>query len=99
MAQISTIGLDLAKNVFQVHGVYPVANILKAYCTAAGLDAATFGAHSLRAGYTTTAAERGADLARIMDRSGHRDPRTVVGYIRERMPSRGTRGAASCRFD
>ena len=59
-----------------------VANILKAYCTAAGLDASTFGAHSLRAGYITTAAERGADLARIMDQSGHRDPRTVVGYIR-----------------
>ena len=49
---------------------------------AAGLDASTFGAHSLRAGYITTAAERGADLARIMDQSGHRDPRTVVGYIR-----------------
>jgi integrase len=49
---------------------------------AAGLDASTFGAHSLRAGYITTAAERGADLARIMDQSGHRDPKTVVGYIR-----------------
>ncbi len=59
-----------------------VANIIKAYVTAAGLDASTFGAHSLRAGYITTAAERGADLARIMDQSGHRDPRTVVGYIR-----------------
>ncbi|MHC2109293.1 site-specific integrase [Methylobacterium sp. CM6246] len=59
-----------------------VADIIKRYCTAAGLDASTFGAHSLRAGYITTAAERGADLARIMDQSGHRDPRTVVGYIR-----------------
>jgi len=49
---------------------------------AAGLDASTFEAHSLRASYITTAAERGADLARIMDQSGHRDPRTVVGYIR-----------------
>ncbi|MCJ2034734.1 site-specific integrase [Methylobacterium sp. J-068] len=59
-----------------------VADIVKRYATAAGLDASTFGAHSLRAGYITTAAERGADLARIMDQSGHRDPRTVVGYIR-----------------
>ena len=59
-----------------------VANILQAYCTAAGLDAAAFGAHSLRAGYITSAAERGADLARIMDQSRHRDPKTVVGYIR-----------------
>lgn len=52
------------------------------YATAAGLDASTFGAHSLRAGSITIAAERGADLARIMDQSGHRDTRTVVGYIR-----------------
>jgi site-specific recombinase XerD len=59
-----------------------VADIIKRYAKAAGLDASTFGAHSLRAGYITTAAERGADLARIMDQSGHRDPRTVVGYIR-----------------
>ncbi|WP_238179931.1 site-specific integrase [Methylobacterium oxalidis] len=59
-----------------------IAEIVKGYAKAAGLDASTFGAHSLRAGYITTAAERGADLARIMDQSGHRDPRTVVGYIR-----------------
>lgn len=60
---------------------HAVADIIKRYCTAAGLDASTFGVHSLRAGYITTAAERGADLARIMDQSGYRDPRTVVGYI------------------
>ncbi|WP_348772996.1 tyrosine-type recombinase/integrase [Methylobacterium sp. 37f] len=59
-----------------------VADIIKGYAKVAGFDASTFGAHSLRAGYITTAAERGADLARIMDQSGHRDPRTVVGYIR-----------------
>ena len=59
-----------------------VADILKRYCTAAGLDASTFGAHSLRAGFVTTAAERGADLAKIMEVSGHRDPKTVMTYIR-----------------
>jgi integrase len=59
-----------------------VSDIIKIYAEAAGLDVSTFGAHSLRAGYITTAAEHGADLARIMDQSGHRDPRTVVGYIR-----------------
>ncbi|MHB2211413.1 tyrosine-type recombinase/integrase [Methylobacterium sp. CM6257] len=63
-------------------GVKMVERVMKHYCAAAGLDASTFGAHSLRAGYITTAAERGADLARIMDQSGHRDPQTVVGYIR-----------------
>ncbi|MHC2109140.1 site-specific integrase [Methylobacterium sp. CM6246] len=61
---------------------HAVADIIKRYCTAAGLDASAFGARSLRAGYITTAAQRGVDLARIMDQSGHRDPRTVVGYIR-----------------
>ncbi|WP_245516542.1 DNA recombinase [Methylobacterium segetis] len=59
-----------------------MADIVKTCATAAGLDAPTFGARSLRAGYITTAAERGADLARIMDQSGHRAPRTVLGYIR-----------------
>ncbi|WP_238293450.1 tyrosine-type recombinase/integrase [Methylobacterium longum] len=70
-----------------------VANILQGYCAAAGLDASTFGAHSLRAGYITTAAERGADLARIMDQSGHRDPRTVVGYIRRASLFKGHSGS------
>ncbi|MCJ2097631.1 site-specific integrase [Methylobacterium sp. E-046] len=70
-----------------------VANILQSYCAAAGLDASTFGAHSLRAGYITTAAERGADLARIMDQSGHRDPRTVVGYIRRANAFKGHSGS------
>lgn len=70
-----------------------VADILKGYAAAAGLDASTFGAHSLRAGYITTAAERGADLARIMDQSGHRDPRTVIGYIRRVNAFKGHSGS------
>lgn len=70
-----------------------VADIVKRHATAAGLDAATFGAHSLRAGYITTAAERGADLARIMDQSGHRDTRTVVGYIRRANAFKGHSGS------
>lgn len=69
-----------------------VADIVKRYATAAGLDASTFGAHSLRAGFITTAAERGADMARIMDVSGHRDPRTVVGYIRRANAFKGHAG-------
>ena len=81
----------------RVEGVRPpttqaVADIIKRY-TAAGLDASTFGAHSLRAGYITSAAERGADLARIMDQSGHRDPRTVVGYIRRANAFKGHSGS------
>ena len=59
-----------------------VGLVVKRYAEAAGLDAASFGAHSLRSGYITSAAERGADLGRIMDQSGHRTPRAVLGYIR-----------------
>jgi len=70
-----------------------VGDIIKHYTSAAGLDASTFGPHSLRAGYITTAAERGADLARIMDQSRHRDPRTVVGYIRRANAFKGHSGS------
>jgi integrase len=84
-------------NVRQGEGVrlttQAVADIIKKYTAAAGLDASTFGAHSLRAGYITTAAERGADLVRIMDQSGHRDPRTVVGYIRRANAFKGHSGS------
>ena len=74
-------------------GVKTVERAVKHYCAAVGLDASTFGVHSLRAGYITTAAERGADLARIMDQSGHRDPRTVVGYIRRANAFKGHSGS------
>jgi hypothetical protein len=47
----------------------------------------------IAAGYITSAAERGADLARIMDQSGHRDPRTVVGYIRRANAFKGHSGS------
>jgi hypothetical protein len=39
--------------------------------------------------------ERGADLARIVDQSGHRDPRTVVGYIRRDNAFKGYSGSGS----
>ncbi|MCJ2009300.1 DNA recombinase [Methylobacterium sp. J-092] len=66
---------------------------MKRYAGAAGFDPAAFGGHSLRAGFVTTAAERGAYLARIMDQSGHRDPRTVVGYIRRPNAFKGHSGS------
>lgn len=70
-----------------------VADIVKRYATAAGLDAATVGAHSLRVGYITAAAERGVDMARIIDQSWHQDPRTVVGYIRRANAFKGHSGS------
>ena len=48
----------------------------------AGLEAADFSGHSLRAGFVTSAADRGADINRIMDQTRQTDPRTVRKYIR-----------------
>ncbi|GGE24821.1 recombinase [Aureimonas endophytica] len=59
-----------------------VALVVKRYADAAGLVVADFSGHSLRAGFVTTAADRGADINRIMDQTRHRDPRTVRTYIR-----------------
>ena len=41
-----------------------------------------FAAHSLRAGFVTTAADRDVELTRIMDVTRHKDVRTVTGYVR-----------------
>lgn len=60
----------------------PLADLMKRYALAAGLDPVLFAGRSSRAGYATTPDEREADLARIMDQSGHRNPKTVLGYIR-----------------
>jgi len=59
-----------------------VANLVKHYAEAAGLDVEGFSGHSLRAGYITSAAENGVDEGRIMDQSRHTDVRTVRGYVR-----------------
>jgi integrase len=63
-----------------------VALVVKEHAGAAGLDAADFGAHSLRAGFITSAitsaAERGKRTERIMDHTGHQSLATVRGYMR-----------------
>lgn len=47
-----------------------------------GIDPAGFGAHSLRAGFCTSAAEAGASIDTIMAQTAHRSANTVIGYIR-----------------
>jgi site-specific recombinase XerD len=61
---------------------WSVAKIVKGYAERAGLETDDFSGHSLRAGFVTSAAERGADINRIMDVTRHVDPRTVRRYIR-----------------
>jgi len=55
---------------------------VKGYATRAGLDARDFGGHSLRAGFVTSAAERGARAERIADHTGHRSLAMVRVYTR-----------------
>ena len=59
-----------------------VADVVKQYAKAAGLDPAEFGGHSLRAGFVTSAAERGARADRIMDHTGHQSAAMVRTYTR-----------------
>lgn len=61
---------------------HSVGTVVKRAAAAAGLDASLYGGHSLRAGFLTSAAQANASLFRMMDVSRHRDPRTVMRYIR-----------------
>jgi integrase len=54
-----------------------------------GLDASTYGAHSLRAGFVTFAKIEGADLLDIMERTGHRSIEMVSQYFRNSDPFAG----------
>jgi integrase len=60
-----------------------VANIVKAYAERAGFDACTFSGHSLRAGFPTSAAGRGASIFKMMDVSRHKSVDTLRGYVRD----------------
>jgi site-specific recombinase XerD len=60
-----------------------VALIVKARVRRAGLDPEQFSAHSLRAGFLTSAARRGASLFKMMDVSRHRSLSTLKGYVRD----------------
>jgi site-specific recombinase XerD len=59
-----------------------VANIVKGYCEAIGLDPALYAGHSLRAGYITSAAESGAQSFRIADHSRHKSLEMLRTYVR-----------------
>jgi site-specific recombinase XerD len=60
-----------------------VADIVKAHARRVGLDPAMFSGHSLRAGFLTSAARRGATLFKMMATSRHRSVETVTAYVRD----------------
>jgi site-specific recombinase XerD len=60
-----------------------VAEIVKNYVGRIGLDPKLFSGHSLRAGFLTSAAQRGASVFKMMEVSRHRSMDTLSGYIRD----------------
>jgi integrase len=70
-----------------------VNKIVKEHAGKLGLDASTFGAHSLRAGFLTSAAAKGASVFKMMDVSRHRSVDTLRGYVRDANAFRDHAGA------
>ncbi len=60
-----------------------VARVVKKLAERAGLDAAKYAGHSLRAGHATSAAIAGASERSIMNQTGHRSVQMVRRYIRD----------------
>jgi hypothetical protein len=73
-----------------------VAFIVKAYAARLGLDADAFSGHSLRSGFLTSAAARGASLFKMMDVSRHKSVDVLRGHVRDRFPG-PCRGRASLK--
>jgi site-specific recombinase XerD len=60
-----------------------VSDIVKRYAVQIGLDGKAFGGHSLRAGFLTSAAAKGASVFKMMDTSRHKSVDTLRGYVRD----------------
>ena len=60
-----------------------VARVVKKLADRAGLDAAKYAGHSLRAGHATSAAIAGASERSIMNQTGHRSVQVLRRYIRD----------------
>ncbi len=58
-----------------------VARIVQARAAGIGLDPTSFGAHSLRSGLITSAADSGASLQAIANHAGHAKLDTTMGYV------------------
>jgi site-specific recombinase XerD len=60
-----------------------VAAIVKQGASRLGFDPSTFGGHSLRAGFVTSAVKRGANLIKITDVTGHKSLEMLKTYSRD----------------
>jgi site-specific recombinase XerD len=59
-----------------------VARTVKALAARLGLEVASLGGHSLRSGFLTSAAARGASIFKMADQSRHKGMDTLRGYSR-----------------
>lgn len=59
-----------------------VALVVKARAAAAGFDPAQFAGHSLRAGFLTEAAARGANIFKMREQSRHKSLEVLSDYVR-----------------
>jgi integrase len=62
---------------------HTVVRVVKASARRVGLDPNLFAGHSLRSGFLTSAAGRGASIFKMMDVSRHRSMDTLRGYVRD----------------
>ena len=60
-----------------------VCDITKAYAGRLGLDSAAYWAHSVRAGFLTSAARRGASIFKMRDVSRHKSMDVRSAYVRD----------------
>jgi integrase len=65
------------------HSAAHGCDLVKAYAERLGLKAADFGAHSLRAGFLTSAARRGASVFKMRDVSRHKSMDVLQAYVRD----------------
>lgn len=60
-----------------------VCDLVKAYAGKLGLPEGDFGAHSLRSGFLTSAARRGASIFKMKDVSRHKSMDVLQSYVRD----------------
>jgi len=70
-----------------------LASVVKAYAKRAGFDPDKFAGHSLRAGFVTSADEKGKPAARIMNHTGHKSLAMIHVYTRRTDNRRDHAGA------
>ena len=62
---------------------HTVVRVVKAGARRVGLDPKLFAGHSLRSGFLTSAAGRGASIFKMMDVSRHKSMDTLRAYVRD----------------